>query len=151
MSVYEAIDFICDLVNPVMFFWSVFLIGKLSVSDRQSGVKFGLFLIWNLAATYAIMYVDNRFSLFKSIGIDYSTHTAFAIAVAAVLLVITSKVLLVAGILFSYGIAMLYQQYHTVEDMLVTAAVVVPIYAIGFGLLRPSKETEVKNAIKFAE
>ncbi len=140
MTTYQVVDFICDLVNPVLFVACVLIIGKLSTKDKSNSIKLGLYLLWNLAITYGIMFLDNAFTFFKGYGLDYSTHTAFALSAGIVLLFLSRRLRLVVGVIVVYAIAMLYQEYHTIEDLIVTVVVVIPLFAIGFKLLRPSRE-----------
>lgn len=134
------VDFVCDLVNPVLLLSSVFLIGRLSASDKRGVFKLGFYLFWNLVVTYGMLYIESSFSLFAGFGLDYSTHTAFALAVAIILILLLDEILLIAGILAVYCIAMVYQEYHTVGDILVTVVVVAPFYAIGFMFFHYSRD-----------
>lgn len=140
MTTYQVVDFLCDLVNPVLFVSCVLIIGKLSTKDRKSSIKLGLFLFWNLAITYGIMFLDNTFSFFKGYALDYSTHTAFALSAMIILLLLSSRLWLVVGVIVVYVIAMLYQEYHTIGDLFSTFIVVAPLFGIGYMLLRPLRD-----------
>jgi len=85
-----------------------------------------------LVVAYAIMFVDNHLSLWPQFNMDYSTHTAVALVLVVNLWVmmnflqgIWSVSLLVS--LLGYFLLMLYQQYHTVADILSTAVVVAAV------------------------
>ncbi len=140
MTTYQIVDFICDLVNPVLFLSCILKIGKLSIKERSNSIKLGLLLFCNLAITYGIMFLDNTFSFLKGYGLDYSTHTAFALSATIILLFLSSRLWLVIGIIVVYVIAMLYQGYHTRGDLLATVVVVAPLFSIGYVLLRPSRD-----------
>ncbi len=78
-----------------------------------------------LVAAYAIMFIDQHFSLWPNFDLDYSTHSAVSLV-----LIITLSVMMASwrGVwllsLGCYFLLMLYQQYHSVADIVSTVMIV---------------------------
>jgi hypothetical protein len=94
----------------------------------MAGISDSLAVALSLAFIYAIMFVDNDIGLWHAAGLDYSTHTAFAL-VWVLYICISLKTLLLPTIisLFCYGILMMYLQYHTLADIVTTSMAVTPV------------------------
>ena len=133
---YETLDMIADLYNPVLFFlYILFAVIYWRSNDKLASLK-GFF---GILFCYILLFADHLLGLWKSFELDYSTHTAVAFSLvyfhlhkrnlkqpAAIAFCIS---------LAGYYILMLYQQYHTVADMLTTLIVVIPaVLAIYSGL-----------------
>ncbi len=122
-SLAYRLDQIADSYTPLLL-----VIALLDVVLRwRSGDKLhGLKLIYAVVAVYGWMYIDNHFQLWHSQGLDYSTHTAAALALVicisghkriAVKLVLASSLL-------AYGYLMSLLGYHSWPDMLTTALII---------------------------
>jgi len=91
----------------------------------QRLLREGALLLVGLISAYAIMFTDQYFSLWPYFELDYSTHSA-----AALVLVVSLSVMKVSlrGTwllsLLCYFLLMLYQQYHSVADIISTVLVV---------------------------
>jgi hypothetical protein len=60
-------------------------------------------------------------------GLDFSTHTAVAVALVVSLCAIKPSTWFGwVAVLFGYFALMLYQRYHTVADIVTTAAIITP-------------------------
>lgn len=144
MTTYEVIDAICDSVNPILFLASIGVLGYFIIKKNY---KHSLFVclgtLYGLLVTYGILFIDTKIHLWEGMGMDYSTHTAFAFVMCSVIGVFTKRPVLMAVILAIYIIAMLYQKYHTVADisttLIVLSALVFPFI---FLLKRNSKKVE---------
>lgn len=125
MTEYEIIDVICDSVNPILFFTALGIGGtNLFKRNFKSSVSvFGL-LVGGLFLVYGMKYLDSRVRIWEYFGGDYSTHTAFAIAASVAISVGSSWGKLVFGIFVVYVIAMLYQEYHSVFDIVTTSVII---------------------------
>lgn len=139
MSEYEIVDIICDAVNPTLLLACFLAVGATGYRCKLYGLKLLSYLLWNLSWTYGFLFVDNTFSLFSSYGLDYSTHSAFAVSVIAVLLLASNHRLFLVGILVSYCVAMVFQKYHTVGDVLVSIGIMTPFLFGGCKVIGPRK------------
>lgn len=81
-----------------------------------------------LGLVYAVLGLDRAFGLWACVGLDYSTHTAFAVALVTSLLVLDRRSAWIAApLLLGYAWSMVLLGYHTVPDILTTAAVMAPL------------------------
>ncbi|MDC9700985.1 MAG: hypothetical protein PSN37_01950 [Alphaproteobacteria bacterium] len=126
---------------------------SVSLATSLSGL---IRFILSISIVYAIMYLDNSLKLWPKFGLDYSTHTALALAALISLISsIPSRSLgtlrcwvyifqLIASF-GTYAILMIYQEYHTPRDILSTALFVTPIlFLVHF---HRYKKPEIKNII----
>ena len=122
---YQTLDTIADAYNPALLVASLVLVSyrvyqspqHLREALRQFGFIF-LVLIW----VYGSMWLDNTFHFWPKFGLDYSTHTAFALSLSTLLLQVKGVYRWVnVGLFCAYLALMRYQNYHTVADMLTTA------------------------------
>ncbi len=119
---WYMLDYISDAYNPLLFFIALLLTVRLFMSHkmRQSGKLFVL-LSLGLLSVYTLMWADERYQLWPSLGLDYSTHTAFAFCMVWVLnrAIIKKHMLLVLlwVSLFSYFVLMIFQGYHSIADI----------------------------------
>lgn len=77
-----------------------------------------------LGLVYGMLLIDNALQLWPSLGLDYSTHTALAIALVVPLWHCCEHKKLRgfwALSLLAYAGLMRYQQYHSWADMIATA------------------------------
>ncbi|MCG7876966.1 MAG: hypothetical protein AB2669_17560 [Candidatus Thiodiazotropha endolucinida] len=125
MTEYEIIDAICDSVNPILFFTAVGVGIAVLVKKnyKKAGVVFGL-LFGGLLLVYGTLFVDTKLKIWESFGGDYSTHTAFAIAACIAISAGKHWVKWLIGVFCLYVVAMLYQQYHSVLDIVTTTLVI---------------------------
>ncbi len=99
-----------------------------------------LYLIGLLVMAYGLMFFDNAVRLWPAFGLDYSTHTAVSLSLVAALIRLSPALgiwLLVSFV--GYLGLMLYQQYHSLLDILSTALVMGGYLALlwrAFKLLR---------------
>lgn len=132
MTEYELIDAICDSVNPILLCTAVGVGIETLVKKnyKKAGVVFSL-LIGGLLLVYGAMFVDTKLKIWESFGGDYSTHTAFAIAASIAISAGKHWAKWLIGVFCLYVVAMLYQQYHSVLDIVTTALVIgVPLILI---------------------
>lgn len=119
---FETLDRICDTVNPLMFLWVAALIIRLGWREGwRAGVLACGFLLAVLLVVYATRLVDNHFQLWPMFAADYSTHTAFVLAMAVCLFRLSGRWLPWLVVVLLYLVAMDYQHYHTWLDMISTA------------------------------
>jgi hypothetical protein len=81
---------------------------------------------------YAMSALDARFGWWPAAGLDFSTHTALAIALTVSLCAIKPSTWMAwTAALFAYFVLMVYQRYHTWADILTTAVVIAPPLIVG--------------------
>ncbi len=95
------------------------------------------------AGVYALAGLDRWFSWWSSAGLDFSTHTGVAIALATGLAVSTRRARVPVGaVLLGYAVLIVHLGYHSVADTLTTAAATAPATLAAFSAFaRPSGQT----------
>ena len=133
---YQTLDTIADAYSPLIALIALFCIfysaKKLDWGKCRAQVALllgGLFII------YGLQFLDNHFIIWGRFSLDYSTHTAFAWVFTLFLIVNLPKYSSVLGVsVFAYMSLMLYQGYHSVNDMATTLIVVsllqVPLFIL---------------------
>lgn len=133
MPTYETLDTIADSYTPLLAIISLTLIvvAPFKGQWRLAGLRL-LTLSILLGIAYGLMFFDAQFSICSTVGLDYSTHTAVALVLAAFLAANESRLtILWFSSLIVYVLLMLYQGYHTVSDIAVTVAVIVfPVWLV---------------------
>lgn len=96
------------------------------ISWRHGDKLRGLWLAYFAIIVYGLMFADLRFSIWSAMGLDFSTHTAAALALVVYNSLqknILVKILLVISLLL-YGCVMDVLDYHSWSDMFSTAFVI---------------------------
>ena len=134
MTLYEILDIIADSYNPVLLLISIYVVIKTLSSSTSNGIIKLLHLVSLLSSVYIVQAIDRYFSLWASYKIDYSTHTAFSLAIVFFFTFSTIKQLSLISISYIvYLLLMLYQEYHTFTDIISTIAILSPImYFLGY-------------------
>jgi hypothetical protein len=132
---YELLDRIADSHNPLLgVIWlSLSAFPAFMRQCRISVFRFILGMAYLLVA-YGFMWFDSATALWAKFGLDYSTHTAVAITMAAAIATISIRFGIVATVLVSFYIPlMIYQGYHTLSDIFSTAmAVCIPLFLMAY-------------------
>jgi hypothetical protein len=120
------LDAAADAVDPLLALLAIAAPGL----DRRAGegwaaaVRFWLRTACGLAGIYAVQALDGRFGLWPRWGLDYSTHTAFAVCLATSLALRRPRWLAgLVPLLAAYAGLMLQLGYHGLPDILSAAAV----------------------------
>lgn len=122
MTEYEIIDAICDSVNPILLLLAVgFIVRDFIQRVFSRAVHATVLFIIGVIWVYGMLFVDNTYHLWPMINSDYSTHTAVIVALCITLHTSSGWVITWLTILGLYSVAMLYQEYHTVLDIVSTA------------------------------
>lgn len=141
---YETLDAIADSYIPLLFFLLITVLlstlyklwpnWKLVTAHLQ-------FLMGLLVISYGLMFLDSVIGIWPHFGLDYSTHTAVALAlVFSLCTLIPGKRMWLAISFVAYALLMLYQAYHSVADIVSTVFVVGIFSLLLFTVLPPSKE-----------
>lgn len=126
MLSYEQLDAIADANNPLLgvvclcrLLWLLWQ-RRWNCAARMTGLFVCVIFI-----AKAMEKIDIAFSIWPSAGLDYSTHTAVAVAASSVLLCFWTRWWMVWALwLGAYFALMRWQDYHTWGDMLSTLLVV---------------------------
>lgn len=132
MLSYETLDAIADSYNPLLGIIALLILARTLVATRWrlAGIQ-ALQLIVMLGIAYGLKFLDGRFGIWRMFALDYSTHTATSVALVVFLAVNAKRfaAFWISSLLTYFGL-MIYQQYHTVADILTTLlAVIVPVMA----------------------
>lgn len=129
MLSYEQLDFIADAYTPLLVLASACL-----VATRW--IRFGLnsaapdivYLFSGTFVIYLLMFTDGALGIWPYFRLDYSTHTALALVLVVFLAYTNAFVSVVTLVsMLAYILLMLYQQYHSILDIVTTSLVVTPI------------------------
>jgi hypothetical protein len=128
MPDYETLDAIADAYIPSLgLIWLAVSLAAFAARSWRLGGWRLLLGLSGLAVGYAVMFLDEALGIWPRLGLDYSTHTALAIAFVAVNGRLLPRLWALWGAsLAAYMGLMLYQEYHSALDVLTTAAVVAP-------------------------
>jgi len=129
MSLYEKLDIIADSYNPILLILSIVII-LVNIKRNRKVYAFYEFVLLTvlISLVYLFQAIDNRLSIWSSFGCNYSTHTAFSLAIVFFVLFkgIKTKAYIVTSFVF-YIALMLFQKYHTIIDILTTIAAISPL------------------------
>ena len=120
---YQTLDTIADAYTPILAILSVAVIAGCAFHQRWklTCLNFSL-LLAGAVISYGLMYLDRALHLWPSIGLDYSTHTAVALVLVVSLTLILPRYTLLWPVSFlCYLLLMLYQKYHSLNDIISTA------------------------------
>lgn len=134
MTTFEILDIIADSYIPVLLLVCLAIVVN---SFRSNGIKNGIYHLCLLTIlillVYFFQFLDHTFSLWLNFGLDYSTHTAFALAIVIFVVFTTRKITIaVVASFLCYLLLMLYQQYHTLADIVVTIAAISPFMLLSY-------------------
>jgi hypothetical protein len=138
MLSYQQLDAIADANNPLLgVVCALRLAWLLSRKQWAYSARMVVFFGCALIVAYGWEKIDLRLMLWPRIGLDYSTHTAVAVAVTYVIFLFWREARIVWLVwLLAYAVLMLWQRYHSVGDIVTTAVVVVmSLLPCAWGLL----------------
>ena len=134
---YEQWDAVADSINPIMALL-VIALPFLLRPDRENR-RLGFFAATGIgmAIMYALGWLDQRLLIWSAMGLDYSTHTGFAIVLIVSIWHWNRRAgALGTAVGMAYAVLMLYQRYHTAADVLSTAVVITAFTWIVHGARR---------------
>ena len=125
----HLLDSIADAVNPLLALTAVTFAfaRKRKAREVLPPRRFLAGVLLGLTVVYLLQNLDSRLHFCSRLGLDYSTHSAFAVSVVTSLVLANARWLFaLVPVLLGYGWLMAHLGYHTVADMLAAAAVLVP-------------------------
>jgi hypothetical protein len=126
---YQTLAKIANAYSPTLLAIFVVRLLYLATKRRHKTLLINLAgLAITLLVVYGLMFLDKRNGLWPLLNLDYSTHTAAALGMVILLCWNLKKhtIYFVLSLL-AYGALMMYQHYHSLEDILSTAVVVGPL------------------------
>lgn len=111
---------ICQFFTPILVLAALIMPWFKTVSGSKllTGQILLSNLVIGLLVTYGLMMLDNNFKIWPAAGLDYSTHTAFALSFTLILYFLHHwGWFIVLGV---YGAFMNYLGYHSWLDMIST-------------------------------
>ena len=126
MITYETLDAIADTYTPLLALlaFGMVVYGLWMAQWKLSAIR-SLSLVGIAFIAYGFMTLDAYFNIGSFLSLDYSTHTAVSIGLIIFLYFNVRRLAIVwIGSFILYLMLMLYQQYHTLADILVTGVVV---------------------------
>lgn len=135
-------EVVADVYTPVLVIvWLLVLIRAARVPEFPARLHL-LACAVSVACVYLCMFADQWLSLWPVFGLDYSTHTALALAFVMALAGF-GRALALAGLtsLLLYMALMWSLDYHTWADMLSTVLMIGPVHygLIHYWVLRPAR------------
>ena len=125
MTLTQGLDFIADSINPCLL---VLAFSIPWVQTRRPPWRFWGCTLLSLTVVYLIQWGDQRFQLWPSVGLDYSTHTAFAVAVIVSLGAWQRRwFFILAPVLLVYAALMIRLDYHSLADIVTATLVIGPL------------------------
>jgi hypothetical protein len=127
---YENLDRIADAFVPAQAIVALVL-ALIHLARRRFRIVGKLVVLFALgiALVYGMMHADNRFGFWPTFGLDYSTHASVALMLTAVLIAAWRRLWwLWCALVLAYLGLCLYQRYHTVADIAMTALYLVPLH-----------------------
>lgn len=128
MLSYDALDAIADSYTPLLFIGCMISgVFRFKNNDKLASLK-GLA---GVLLCYLVMVIDHRFLFWESLGLDYSTHSSVAFALAYFLVYRQwrrgiLRFVVVVSLLVYYWLE-IFQQYHSIEDIVSTIVVIWPM------------------------
>ena len=122
-----ALKILADAVNPALIL-AVIVVPLILQRRKPLPWNFWARAALSIALVYLFAQLDRRLHLWPHFGLDYSTHSGFALAAAISLAFYNRRwlVYLIPLLLF-YGALMWALKFHSVADMLTTAILIVPM------------------------
>ena len=126
--IFRILKIFSQTINPALL---IALIVGLIFIWRQEKLRFWAIFIataLSIALAYLIKNVEGHNDVWTNWGMNFSSHSALAIACCTALAFIWQRRWWIfAAIFIAYAIFMIFMQFHTVADILSTSAVIFPI------------------------
>lgn len=137
MLSYQTLDFIADCYTPLLLFAFMVVLAKSAVVKQWQALGINVLLLCcGIVLTYGLMFVDSALSIWASLGLDYSTHTAAALVLVLMINRTVPELYWPNSLLFLiYAGLMMYQNYHTLLDIVSTALVIFMFFYLAISVV----------------
>ena len=149
MTEYSFIDGVLDTYNPLLFVISL-IIGARKIIKRQTHkvVRLVAMMAVSFGYVYGMYFLDKHMQIWTSFGLDYSTHTAFAIAVSMTICSVKQWVEVLMILFCFYVVGMLFMDFHTVEDIVATSVVIaIPLFIAQYFIIQKTQLKDMEDAV----
>ncbi len=129
MFTYQQIDTIADSYNPFLLLISIAIVAISFIRNhKHSAASQTTVLLLGFGIIYFIYWLDQQLKLWTSFGLDYSTHTATSLLMTTFIFYYLKRLRYLFLIMFIvYLLIMIYQKYHSIQDILTTCMIIFPI------------------------
>jgi hypothetical protein len=119
---YRTLDGVADAFNPLLTMLALLAPGLGKQRGARVNLAYYLAAILALAVVYAAMGVE-RSGLWQAVGVDYSTHSAYAAALVVSIVMLRRKwAAPLLAVLGAYLALVVIMRYHGVAETLLSAA-----------------------------
>jgi hypothetical protein len=125
---FRALDAVADAVNPALTLLAI-AVPRLRGTWRgwPAAFRYWAAALGGLGVIYGLAALDAWFGLWAAMHLDYSTHTAYAVSLAATILCWDRRwAWLLVPALSGYALLILVLRYHGPADVLTAALVATP-------------------------
>lgn len=142
---YEVLDSIADSYNPLLFLgYIIFSALYWRAGDRLAALRG----FCGIVVAYVFMFIDKTWQLWSSVGLDYSTHSAVALALIVFHIhkrsIKSRPAILLSISLVIYCILVVHQQYHSAMDVVTTILALGPFMWLIYKVIGIRKGIEVR-------
>ena len=125
MTWYAVVDIICDLINPALTIVVIGYVLVLTMQGRRAESNAVLLqMLVGLGVIYGLLFLEGSLHHHGFAGIDYSTHSAYALVFTLILMQFKSARYYVGTVFAAYMVAIVLQGYHSLPEVVVTLALV---------------------------
>ncbi|HCK92574.1 MAG TPA: hypothetical protein DHW71_06285 [Gammaproteobacteria bacterium] len=149
MTEYSFIDGLLDSYNPILFVISIVIcIRKALLRQTHKVIRICSMFAVSFGYVYGMFLLDKHVQLWASFGLDYSTHTAFAIAVSMTICSVKQWVEVLMILFCFYVVGMLFMDFHTVEDIVATSVVIaIPLFVAQYFIIQKTRSKNMEEAV----
>ena len=145
MALHGLLDVFCDLINPLLVLVVLYQVAVAGLRHRfKTVLPLVVTVTLGLPLVYGLLFIDQLFGIWSRAGIDYSTHTAFAMVMCSALNKVIINKYTMWLILSGYLLLILIQGYHSASDLLATGSLIVVIL---YGINRLEQRESLKACI----
>lgn len=121
MILYGLVDVFCDAINPLLALFALYQAVAAGLQNRfKTVLPLVITVTVGLPLVYGFLFLDHLTGLWGWAGLDYSTHTAFAMVMCSALNKVIINKYTMWLILAGYLLLILIQEYHSALDLLAT-------------------------------
>ena len=122
------LDLIADSVNPLLALLAIGVAVFLWRGSWRHGLAYTAATALGIAGIYAVQFADARWSIWSSLGGDYSTHTAFATSLVISMAWWVRQLRVGLAVVWALYLALIVvMRYHGVIDVITAAIVAVAV------------------------
>lgn len=126
-GLFRALDFLADATNIILILWLLAVL-VIETKKRALNGKNWLAVVLSIALVYILKTFDSKLQIWDRVHLNYSTHSALAAAVVALLFFLDRpRRLLALAVFVAYEALQMLLGFHSLLDILTTLAVLMPL------------------------